>query len=103
VTPKVGPPGFVARATGTGFPAGPVQLVWAPGIGRTNVVAGPDGAFTTQVLLFPKDRLGPRILVATGAGAVSANAPFLVVPPTVEPSSGSDVAQITRTRRFSQR
>jgi hypothetical protein len=103
VTPMVGPPGFVARATGTGFPAGPVQLVWTPGIGRTPVVAGPDGAFTTQVLVFPKDRLGPRTLLATGGGGVSANAAFLVVPPTVEPSSGSDVNLITRTRRFSQR
>lgn len=103
ISPKLGPPGFVAQAIGTGFPAGPVELVWTPGIGRTIATAGPDGAFTTQVLVFPKDRIGPRILVATGAGGASANAPFLVVPPTVQPSSGSEVAQITRIRRFTQR
>ena len=103
VNPKLGPPGFVAQAIGTGFPAGPVELVWTPGIGRTIVTAGPDGSFTTQVLVFPKDRIGPRTLVATGAGGASANAPFLVVPPTVQPTAGTDVAQITRIRRFTQR
>jgi len=102
VNPKVGPPGFVATVTGTGFPAGPVLLVWTPGIGTTQAVAGPDGSFKASALIFPKDRLGPRTLVAT-AGTTTANALFLVVAPSVEPSGGSDIAQINRTRRFIQR
>lgn len=101
ITPAIGPPGFVTLAQGAGFPPGPVTLTWAPGLGFTPATAGPDGTFAVRVLVFPRDRLGLRLAVATGAG-VSANAPFLVVPPTVQPS-GSDVAQITRIRRFTQR
>ncbi|HET9442898.1 MAG TPA: hypothetical protein VFO65_06215 [Acidimicrobiales bacterium] len=102
VTPGLGPPGFVALAAGTGFPPGPVEVTWSAGIGATAATAGDDGTFTVRVLIFPRDRLGPRLLVAT-AGAVSANAPFLVVPPTIQPAGGGDVAQINRTRRFIQR
>jgi hypothetical protein len=101
VKPSLGTPGFVALVTGTGFAPGPVQLTWAPGIGSFAATAGPDGTFTAQVLVFPHDRLGPRTLVATG-GAVTATAPFLVVPNTVHPS-GKDVTQITRLRSFNQR
>ena len=102
VTPALGPAGFVASATGTGFPAGQqVTLVWQPGIGTTQVTVQPDGTFTTQILIFPKDRLGPRTLVATGGGT-TATAAFLVVPSTVEPS-GRDVTQINRVRRHLNR
>ncbi len=99
--PAVGPPGFVTSARGAGFPPGPVTIAWSPGLGFTPAVAGPDGTFAVSVLVFPRDRLGPRVAVASGEG-VSANAPFLVVPPTVQPS-GSDVREITRIRRFLQR
>ncbi len=98
VTPPLGPPGFVAEARGTGFPPGPVVLTWSPGIGTTTALAGPDGTFVSQVLVFGHDVLGPRALLAS-SGAVSAGAAFLVVPPTVQPS-GKDVSQITRARRF---
>lgn len=101
LTPSVGPPGFVTLAQGTGFPPGPVTLTWTRGLGFTPATAGPDGTFAVRVLVFPKDRLGPRAAVAS-AGGVTANAAFLVVPPTVQPS-GSDVTQITRIRRFNQR
>ncbi|MDP9442424.1 MAG: hypothetical protein M3P34_09680 [Actinomycetota bacterium] len=101
LTPAVGPPGFVTLAQGTGFPPGPVTLTWTPGLGFTPATAGPDGTFAVRVLVFPKDRLGPRAAVAS-AGGVTANAAFLVVTPTVQPS-GSDVTQITRIRRFNQR
>lgn len=101
VTPPLGPPGFVAIATGAGFAPGPVDLVWSPGIGKFLAVAGADGTFRVQVLVMTRDRLGRRQLVATAAG-VTATTEFLVVPPTVQPS-GQDVSQITRIRRFNQR
>lgn len=101
LSPAVGPPGFVTSARGAGFPPGPVMITWSPGLGFTPAVAGPDGTFSVSVLVFPRDRLGPRIAVAS-AGGVSANAPFLVVPPTMQPSA-SDVTEITRIRRFLQR
>lgn len=102
VTPKVGPAGFVTGAVGTGFPPGPVELTWSPGIGKTMALAGPDGTFSVRALILPRDRLGPRALIATGGG-VTAFDGFLVVPSSVQPSSGSQVAQITRIRRFLQR
>lgn len=101
VTPALGPTGFVAGAVGTGFPPGPVELTWSGGIGTTMTIAGPDGTFSTRVLVLPGDRLGPRALVATGGGT-STFAAFLVVPSTVQPS-GSDVNQINRIRRFNNR
>jgi len=102
VTPSLGPGGFVATAIGGGFPANqPVILGWSPGIGIFTAGVGPDGTFSTPVLVMNRDVLGPRTLVATSA-SVSATASFLVVPSTVQPS-GKDVAQITRVRRFLQR
>lgn len=101
VTPALGPPGFVATAHGSGFPPGPVVLAWTPGIGTFTATAGATGTFDVAVLVFPRDRLGPRQLVAT-SGTVAASAPFLVVPSTIQPS-GANVAQITRIRRFVQR
>jgi hypothetical protein len=101
VTPAIGPPGFVALARGTGFPPGPVALAWAPGVGTFTATVAADGTFETQVLVFPRDRLGSRGLVAT-SGTASGSAPFLVVPNSVQPS-GKDVAQINRIRRFLQR
>lgn len=101
IVPEVGPTGFVTGVVGTGFPPGPVVLVWEPGLGRTAALAAADGTFTARVLVLPNDRLGPRALVATG-GATTAVDAFLVVPSSVQPS-GRDVGQITRIRRFNQR
>jgi hypothetical protein len=101
VTPALGPAGFVTGAVGTGFPPGPVELTWSGGIGTTMTIAGPDGTFSARVLVLPRDRLGPRALVATGGGT-STFAAFLVVPSTVQPS-GSDVTTINRIRRFNNR
>jgi hypothetical protein len=103
LNPRLGPPGFVTGVVGTGFPPGAVQLDWSGGVGRTMAIAGPDGTFSTRVLILPRDRLGPRALVATGQGGVTAYDGFLVVPSSVQPSSGREVAQITRIRRFTQR
>lgn len=101
VTPELGPAGFVPGVTGTGFPPGPVELRWEPGIGRTIAIAGADGTFVTRVLVMPNDRLGPRAIVATGGTTVAIDA-FLVVPSSVQPS-GQNVQQINRIRRFNQR
>jgi hypothetical protein len=103
LSPRIGPPGFVTMARGAGFPAGAVTLDWSGGVGRTTTTAGADGTFSVQVLILPRDRLGPRALVATGQAGVTAYDGFLVVPASVQPSSGREVAQITRIRRFTQR
>lgn len=99
--PPLGPTGFVTGVRGTGFPPGPVELTWSGGIGTTMTIAGLDGTFSARVLVLPRDRLGPRALVATGGGT-STYAAFLVLPSTVKPS-GSDVTSINRIRRFNNR
>jgi hypothetical protein len=101
VTPGIGPPGFVTLARGTGFPEGAVELSWLPGLGTTNAIAGADGVFDVQVLIFPNDVVGRRTLVAAGGGVV-ATTEFLVVPDTVKPS-GTDVTQLNRARRHVNR
>lgn len=101
VAPELGPAGFVTGAKGTGFPPGPVTVTWQPGIGATTAIAGPDGTFTTRMLVFPNDRLGPRAIIAV-AGATTAYDAFLVVQSSVQPS-GQNVQQINRIRRFNQR
>lgn len=102
VTPAIGPQGFVATATGTGFPPGAVVvLTWAPGLGTASAVANQDGMFSAGVLVFPKDMLGPRTLVASG-GDTSATATFLVVPGSVKPAGRGD-AHLSRGRRFTNR
>jgi Tol biopolymer transport system component len=91
--PPVGPSGTVTIATGAGFPANaPVVLTWSVGITPTPlapVFTDANGAFTTQVLILPRDQEGPRTLraVATlsGVPATPATAPFLVVPWTAAP------------------
>ncbi len=89
--PPVGPPGFVTQARCTGFPPNTTAtLRWDPGLGTFPAAIGPLGTFTAPVLILPRDRLGPRQMIAE-AGGVSAQAPFIVVPPSVSPS-GTDVA-----------
>lgn len=88
--PPVGPPGFVTQARCERFPAASTAtLHWSPGIGIVTVPTG-SGAFSVPVLIFPRDRLGPRNLIAEAPGA-SVAVPFIVVPPSVSPSGG-DVA-----------
>jgi hypothetical protein len=88
--PTVGTPGFVAQARCVRFPAATTAtLRWSPGIGTVTAPTG-SGAFSVPVLIFPRDRLGPRDLVVEAPG-VSVLVPFVVVPPSVSPSGG-DVA-----------
>ena len=88
--PPVGPPGFVTQARCERFPAATTAtLRWSPGIGVVTVPTG-SGSFSVPVLIFPRDRLGPRNLIAEAPGA-SVSVLFVVVPPSVAPSGG-DVA-----------
>ncbi|HEX2040912.1 MAG TPA: hypothetical protein VHF47_14405 [Acidimicrobiales bacterium] len=84
ITPAVGPPGFVAIATGAGFPPGPVTLDWDRGIGGAAAVADASGTFSVPVPVLRKDVLGPRTLTAVG-GAATASTTFLVVPASMQP------------------
>lgn len=85
VDPPLGPPGSVARVTGSGFSPGPVTLSWTPGLGSTAATADATGTFQAYLLVMPKDVLGPRQLVAKVGPTIVATAPFLAVPGTVQP------------------
>jgi uncharacterized repeat protein (TIGR01451 family) len=90
LSPPLLPPGFVAIATGSGFPPdADVQLAWSSGLnpagGHTLARSGPDGSFTQQVLVFPNDQIGPRLLEVTGKGFGELQVPFLVVPRSMVP------------------
>jgi len=97
--PAVGPPGVVTVLTGTNFPPGAlVTVAWDRGITQlmAPIAVGPDGGFSVGVLVFHKDRLGPRQLVVTpGAGGPPFDAtvaPFLVVPAALQPPGTSLVS-----------
>lgn len=70
IEPTIGPPGIVVMAEGAGFPPDTdLVLRWSQGI---TPVMGPvrtdaSGAFRVQVLVFHKDRTGPRDLIAESA------------------------------------
>jgi Tol biopolymer transport system component len=93
VRPTSGPPGLVVIARGTGFPPNaPISLRWSVGITATPLaptVSDATGAFTAQVLILPRDRVGKRSLraVASVPGLVvdPVSAAFLVVTATGEP------------------
>jgi len=93
VVPESGPPGLVVIATGTGFPPNaPVALRWSAGITATPlapVVSDGTGSFTAQVLVLPRDRVGPRSLRAIasvpGLEVDPVSARFLVVTSTAGP------------------
>ena len=94
--PAVGPPGFVTTLSGSDFPPGAlITFRWDRGITQrlAPVAVGPDGTFSVGVLVFHRDRLGPRQLaVSAGPGGptfVEKTTPFLVVPAPNQPS-GAD-------------
>jgi hypothetical protein len=87
LAPVLGPPGTVVAVSGSGFPANTaVPLVWKPGIGTATAFADGTGAFRAQMLVLPRDELGPRLLQAQG---FTPSADFLVVPISVEPAGRS--------------
>ncbi|WP_320773494.1 hypothetical protein [Streptomyces sp. CRN 30] len=86
--PDIGKPGFVTSVRGRDFPPGvPVRFTWRPGItaAAAPTVPGPDGRFTGQLLILAKDRTGPRVITARGAGFSPVRTDFLVVSGTVQP------------------
>ena len=91
VDPAIGAPGFVTSAVGTNFPPGAsVTLTWSVGLTASMpaVVADAAGSFTVQVLILPRDSLGPRVLDGTftaSGGGSAVSQPFLVVPGTGQP------------------
>jgi len=88
VTPAVARPGDVVVARGTDFPPGTaVLLSWSRGITAVSaaVLVAPDGTFETQVVILPKDLLGPRDLRARPTGYDPLHQPVLVVQQSVQP------------------
>jgi hypothetical protein len=97
-SPCVGTPGLVTLVAGSGFgPGTSVNVRWEPGLGSVVVTADPAGGFRTSMLVFPRDQLGPRLIIAEGPGG-SSQVAFLAVTPSVNPS-GRDV-QIQGVRRL---
>jgi hypothetical protein len=85
IEPAVGPPGFVATATGTGWPTGPVTIGTSAGGRPITAVADAGGGFRVSVLVLPGTSVGQLGVQGTGAGGVTATGTFLVVPRGVEP------------------
>ena len=88
VTPAVARPGDVVVARGTDFPPGTeVPLSWNRGITAVSepVLVARDGAFEAQVVILPKDQLGPRALRARPTGYDPLSRPVLVVQQSVQP------------------
>ncbi|HKE97460.1 MAG TPA: DUF11 domain-containing protein [Actinomycetes bacterium] len=88
--PPLGPPGFVTIAVGEQFPKNAlVQLAWDQGLNASpdplTVRADAQGRFSQQVLVFPRDLLGPRKLLATIGGVQVTSADFLVVARPIGP------------------
>jgi hypothetical protein len=100
LNPPIGPPGFVTKAVGTGFPANTtiVVLNWANPALRSplpqTIKTDGNGSFQIPVLVLYHDLLGPRLLQAIvpnpfgerAGSAIEADAPFLVTPGRSQPS-----------------
>ena len=105
VEPRSGPPGLVVIATGAGFPPNaPVALRWSVGITATPLeptVSDATGAFTAQVLVLPRDRVGKRSLRAVasvpGVEVPPVAAAFLVETPTGHPPTSGLVQVFAAT------
>jgi len=105
VEPRSGPPGLVVIATGAGFPPNaPVALRWSVGITATPLeptVSDATGAFTAQVLVLPRDRVGGRTLRALtsvpGVKVDPVGAAFLVETPTGQPPTSGLVQVFAAT------
>lgn len=83
--PPVAPLGFITTVSGSGFCPGTVTLSWSPGLGTATAAVDASGTFRATMVLFPRDAVGPRSLIASGAGGVSVQRPFLVVPSSLQP------------------
>lgn len=85
LNPPLGEPGKVTMAIGTGYPPNTdVLLTWDRGLGQKVARSDGSGRFKVPVLIFHRDRLGPRVMTGAAPGA-SATAPFLAVPGSLIP------------------
>jgi hypothetical protein len=89
VSPDVARSGRVSIATGSGFPAGkPVRLSLDGTPFSITVTTGPDGSFSSPVLLFPNQESGKHQVTARFAGVTPtlvARAPILIEMGAVQP------------------
>ncbi|WP_436772346.1 VWA domain-containing protein [Yinghuangia sp. YIM S09857] len=89
VSPAVAAVGQVVQVRGVDFPPGTVlSFGWDVGItaNAQPTVVPTAGSFDAQVLILPKDRVGPRqLLVGRPGGAPPARVPVLVVPRNEQP------------------
>ncbi|HWS34213.1 MAG TPA: hypothetical protein VN408_15895 [Actinoplanes sp.] len=86
--PAMGPPGFVTIIRGRDFPPGArVRLAWDTGVTVTTnpAVPGDDGRFDAQLQVLPRDELGPREVLGSGAGFTRVTTDFRVVLPAQQP------------------
>jgi PKD domain len=89
VNPGIGPPGIVVQFSGQNFPPNTaIALQWSPGIGSAVVTSSATGAIAGSILVFYRDQIGSRLLMAVGFP--TAKAPFLVVPAPNEPAGSSE-------------
>jgi hypothetical protein len=99
----------VTIATGIGFPPNtPISLRWSAGITATPLeptVSDATGAFSAQVLVLPRDRVGLRTLRAVasvpGLDVDPVGARFLVVTSTAAPPASSRSSRRHRANRSS--
>jgi hypothetical protein len=87
VSPTVAYGGEVVRATGVAFPPdATIMLTWNKGLGVTKVTTNAAGSFGVDVVLFPDDMIGERMLQAAGpTGIQLASTPFLAAAAPEEP------------------
>lgn len=72
-SPPLGPPGFVTDLSGVDFPPGAVvKLHWVPGITEDfgTITVAADGTFRTSVLVFHRDIVGARNMIANPGGSI---------------------------------
>jgi hypothetical protein len=100
LNPPIGPPGFVTRVVGRGFPPrAPIMFLnWGSPALRSplpkDVKTDDNGSFEYPILVLYHDLLGPRMLQAIVANpfgdragsAIEADAPFLVTPGRSQPN-----------------
>jgi hypothetical protein len=85
-SPDVGSGGDATTVRGSGFPPGHrLTLRWSLGLGAATATPAANGTFVAVLVVFPKDVIGPRAVVAAGASGRLATAPFLVEAPSQEP------------------
>jgi len=85
-SPNVAIAGEVTQIRGENFPPHTkVGLSWSVGLGSGSVTSDANGDLIGEMVIFPRDVLGPRDLLASGPGGQLASASFLVQQPAEQP------------------